>query len=214
MAFPWVAKAGEPWYPAAGRGSCADDAIPPEVRSMPLTPKQRKHLEALAHDLEAVVRIGKGGITPALIATAREALQARELIKVKILDNAEIEREEAAAALVRGTRAELVRLIGRVIILYRPNPDKKHRIEFPVPGAARAETGDSEAAPPARPTRIARSSRASSAPRSRVGEKPASKKGPPSRSTGRKSPSPSARTLARRAIGRPPRPSRPPRRRG
>ncbi|RCK79940.1 MAG: RNA binding protein [Candidatus Ozemobacter sibiricus] len=182
---------------------------------MLLTPKQRKHLEALAHDLEAVVRIGKGGITPALLATAREALQARELIKVKILDNAEIEREEAAAALVRGTRAELVRVIGRVIILYRPNPDKKHRIEFPAPGAARAETGDSEAAPLARPARAGRSSRASSAPRSRVGEKPASKKGPsPSRSTGRKSPSPSARTLTRRAIGRPPRPSRPPRRRG
>lgn len=100
---------------------------------MSLTSKQRKLLEALAHDLEPVVRIGKGGITPTLVKTVDEALQARELIKVKILDNAEVEKDEAAEDLVAGTSCQLVRTIGRVLVLYRANPKKKNPIDFRAP---------------------------------------------------------------------------------
>jgi len=51
---------------------------------MPLTPKQRQFLKALAHPLAAVVRVGKGGITPAVVAETKRSLDAHELIKIRI----------------------------------------------------------------------------------------------------------------------------------
>ena len=98
---------------------------------MELTSKQRKHLEGLANDLEPVVRIGKSNITDSLIQSVRQGLEAHELIKVKILENAEIEREEAAEILAGKTRSQVIQIVGRIIILYRPNPEKKHRIAIP-----------------------------------------------------------------------------------
>lgn len=98
---------------------------------MILSSKQRKLLESMAHDLEPAVRIGKFGVTPTLVQTVHESLTAQELIKIKILENAEIEKEEAAEILVEKTKASLIQIIGRIIILYRANPERKHRIEFP-----------------------------------------------------------------------------------
>ncbi|NLI78069.1 MAG: ribosome assembly RNA-binding protein YhbY [Candidatus Riflebacteria bacterium] len=159
---------------------------------MELTPKQRKHLEALAHDMEPVVRIGKGGITPALVKTVGEALQARELIKVKILDNAEVEREEAADTLVEQTRCQLVRVIGRVLVLYRANPQRKRPIDLSAParpedpsdpdpagwdGTPTPAGGDPRPAPGARKARPATGS---------GGPRPAGKRPPTRRSGGRR----------------------------
>lgn len=98
---------------------------------MVLSSKQRKLLESMAHDLEPMVRIGKFGVTPTLVQTVHESLSAQELIKIKILENAEIEKEEAAEMLVEKTKASLIQIIGRIIILYRANPERKHRVEFP-----------------------------------------------------------------------------------
>lgn len=98
---------------------------------MILSSKQRKLLESMAHDLEPAVRIGKFGVTPTVVQTVSESLAAQELIKVKILENATIERDEVAEALVTGTGASLIQIIGRIIILYRANPERKHRVEFP-----------------------------------------------------------------------------------
>ena len=98
---------------------------------MILSSKQRKLLESMAHDLEPAVRIGKFGVTPTLIQTVHESLAAQELIKVKILENAEIEKEEAAERLIERTGASLIQIIGRILILYRSNPERKHRVEFP-----------------------------------------------------------------------------------
>ncbi|MFZ2960271.1 MAG: ribosome assembly RNA-binding protein YhbY [Candidatus Ozemobacteraceae bacterium] len=98
---------------------------------MVISSKQRKFLESFAHDLEPVVRIGKFGVTPTLIQTVHQNLTAQELVKIKILENAEIEREEAAEILVEKTKATLIQIIGRVIILYRANPEGKNRVEFP-----------------------------------------------------------------------------------
>ena len=92
---------------------------------MQLASNQRKHLESLANDLEPIVRIGKQGVTPNLLTSVNENLEARELIKIKILETAPQEKDEIAAALTTQTRSALVRLIGRTLILYRPAQEKK-----------------------------------------------------------------------------------------
>lgn len=96
---------------------------------MLLSSKQRKVLEGLAHHLDPVVWIGKHGVTDNLVQAVRENLEAQELVKVKVLENATIERPTVASLLVEKTGATLIRIIGRIIILYRANPDKKHPIE-------------------------------------------------------------------------------------
>ncbi|MBF0548426.1 MAG: ribosome assembly RNA-binding protein YhbY [Candidatus Riflebacteria bacterium] len=98
---------------------------------MTLSSKQKKCLKALAHHLEPVIRIGKFGVTPTLTQTVRESLTALELIKIKVLENAEIDLEEAAEILVEKANSALVQTIGRIIVLYRANPELKDRIEFP-----------------------------------------------------------------------------------
>ncbi len=99
---------------------------------MELSSKQRKHLESVAHDIEPMVRIGKGGVTPTVIQTVIDNLKTQELVKVKILDNADVEKNEVADVLVEHAQCTLVRIIGRVLILYRPKDDeKKRRIVLP-----------------------------------------------------------------------------------
>jgi RNA-binding protein len=114
---------------------------------MTLTSKQRKHLEALAHDLDPLVRIGKNGMIPEVTKTVDENLAAHELIKVKILENADLEKDDAAEELVKATNAVLVRTIGRIIILYRPAKDpKKRRIDLSPEGLQKAAADDDEPA--------------------------------------------------------------------
>ncbi len=108
---------------------------------MNLSPKQRKFLETLAHELEPAVRIGKGGVTPTLIQSVIDNLKTQELIKVKILDNSSAEKDDVAEILVEHADCTLVRIIGRVLILFRPKDEvKKRRIQFP--GAAQEEEND------------------------------------------------------------------------
>ena len=97
---------------------------------MELTSKQRKHLESLAHELDPVVRIGKNGITPTVVNTVQETLQARELIKVKLLETAPHEKMEVAVKLMEATKCTLVRVIGNIIVLYRQNLEKKYHISL------------------------------------------------------------------------------------
>ena len=99
---------------------------------MNLASNQRKHLESLANDLDPIVRIGKQGITPQLINSVIENLESRELIKVKILEAAPLEKEEIAEQIIAQTGCYLVRLIGRTLILYRKaKKKKKTSIELP-----------------------------------------------------------------------------------
>jgi len=96
-----------------------------------LTSGQRKHLEALAIQLDAVVRIGKQGLEAKIVSSVREAFQTQELIKIKILDTSPVEAEEVVDEVVSATGAVLVRTIGRVIVLYRPFTEKPRKIELP-----------------------------------------------------------------------------------
>ena len=89
-----------------------------------LTGKQKSYLRSLGMTLDAIVQIGKGGVTKAIVASANDAVTARELIKVKVLQNSPMEPADAICALSKGLQAEIVHVIGRNGLLYRPNPDK------------------------------------------------------------------------------------------
>jgi RNA-binding protein len=102
---------------------------------MPLTGKQRHHLRALAHHLDPTVQIGKEGVTGPVIAQLNEALEAHELIKVRLGTECPMERGEVADAIVAGTRSDVAQAIGRVIVVYRRRAQKP-KVELPTKGGA------------------------------------------------------------------------------
>ena len=97
---------------------------------MEMTSKQRAQLRGLANGIDTIVHIGKDGIGDNLVKQAGDALEARELIKCKVLENAMLTSREAAEALARATRSEVVQVIGTKFVLYRQshNKDKKDKI--------------------------------------------------------------------------------------
>ncbi|WP_028987153.1 ribosome assembly RNA-binding protein YhbY [Thermicanus aegyptius] len=95
-----------------------------------LTGKQKSYLRSLAHPIDPIFQVGKGGVNENLLMQLRDALEARELIKVSLLNNFSGKKEEAAEQLVKGTGAELVQLIGRTVVLYKESREKR-RIELP-----------------------------------------------------------------------------------
>ncbi|HYJ79755.1 MAG TPA: ribosome assembly RNA-binding protein YhbY [Longimicrobiaceae bacterium] len=99
---------------------------------MALTPKQRSHLKSLAHHLKPVVFVGKEGVGASTLRSVEEALNTRELIKVRVQEAAPVDVRQAGAELQAGTEgAEVVQTIGRVAVLYRPHPEKP---EIRLPG--------------------------------------------------------------------------------
>ncbi len=88
-----------------------------------MTSKQRAYLKSLAHDLDPIFHIGKGSVTPENIAAIEEAFNTRELIKVAILKNCFDDPREIATVVAERTRSQLVQVIGRRFVLYRPDRD-------------------------------------------------------------------------------------------
>ena len=86
--------------------------------------KQRAYLRALVNTYEPIIQIGKGSITPAVEASVSEALEARELIKLRVLKNNDQDIRALASALAQSVSADLVRVIGRNFVLYRANSEK------------------------------------------------------------------------------------------
>lgn len=101
-----------------------------------LVGKDRRALRALGHHLEPVVQIGRQGITAALVEATIDALITHELIKVKILEGAPVDRKEAAAQLAEETGSELAQVLGRTFLLYKPNPDAPKIVVGKPPKAA------------------------------------------------------------------------------
>ena len=92
---------------------------------MAITPKQRAYLKSLAHHLKPVAFVGKEGVTDATIRSIHEALNTRELIKVKVLEAAPDDVRVTGAELEqRIDGAQLVQTIGRIAVLYRAHPEK------------------------------------------------------------------------------------------
>ncbi len=96
-----------------------------------ITSKQRAYLRSLATDLPTIMQIGKGGLGDNMLKTFSDALDARELIKLGVLDNCEYTPRDIADALGEALGAEVCGVIGKKIILYRRSEKKKNRIELP-----------------------------------------------------------------------------------
>ncbi|MCI8398311.1 MAG: YhbY family RNA-binding protein [Oscillibacter sp.] len=101
---------------------------------MDLTSAQRAYLRGLANGIDTILQIGKDGIGENLIKQANDALEARELIKGRVLDNnIDYDARTAAAELAKATRSEVVQVIGTKFILYREThaKPKEKRIQLP-----------------------------------------------------------------------------------
>lgn len=99
----------------------------------PLEGFHAKYLRGLGHGLKPLVFVGQKGLTPALIASVVEALEAHELVKVRFLgERPRRDRAELAAEMARRSESALAGLIGHTALLYRPHPDPaKRRITLP-----------------------------------------------------------------------------------
>ncbi len=95
-----------------------------------LTSKQRAYLRSLAVDLTEITQLGKGGITENFIQGLSEALEKRELIKIRILPNSGLENREAAEEAAEKCGADVVAVIGHIFVLYRES-EKHKKITLP-----------------------------------------------------------------------------------
>jgi RNA-binding protein len=90
-----------------------------------LTSKQRAQLRGLANPIQAIFQVGKGGISDALIKQVDDALEARELIKLTVLENSQITSREAADEIAEKAKADVVQVIGSKFVLYRQSKEHK-----------------------------------------------------------------------------------------
>ena len=95
-----------------------------------LTSKQRAQLRGLANGIDTILHVGKEGMGDNLVKQADDALEARELIKGRVLENSLLSAREAAEELASRTRSQVVQVIGTKFVLYRPThrKDKKDKI--------------------------------------------------------------------------------------
>ena len=95
-----------------------------------ITSKQRAYLRGLATELTPIMQIGKGGVTENMIKTFSDALEARELIKLHVLENSGEDPKALLGALAEALNAEAVAAVGKKIVLYRAS-EKKPTIVLP-----------------------------------------------------------------------------------
>lgn len=91
---------------------------------MALTGKQSRHLRGLGHHLEALVHIGKDGVTDGVAGAVDAALTTHELVKVRLNPEATADRDESAAAIAKAVNADVAQVLGRTILLYRRHPSE------------------------------------------------------------------------------------------
>ena len=100
-----------------------------------MTSKQRAYLKGLAMTMDPIFQIGKNSLTPEFTKAVQEALEARELIKISVLQNCADEPREIAEMIADRTRSQVVQVIGKKIVLYRENKDEKNekkKIQLPM----------------------------------------------------------------------------------
>ena len=96
-----------------------------------MTTKQRAYLKGLAMNLDPIFQIGKNSMTPEVTKAIQEALDARELIKISVLQNCLDDPRQMAEVLAERTHSQVVQVIGRKIVLYREGKDNKKKIILP-----------------------------------------------------------------------------------
>lgn len=92
-----------------------------------MTSKQRAYLRSMASQIDTIFQIGKGGISEEMCSQISNALDARELIKLRVLDNAEYLPREAAEEIAEAVGAEVVTVIGTKFVLFRVSSKEKNR---------------------------------------------------------------------------------------
>jgi RNA-binding protein len=98
--------------------------MPESSTTIRLTGKQNRFLRGLGHDLRPYVMVGKLYLSEEVVKSANEALEAHELIKVKIQEGCLTDRRTVAAELAAETGAAVVQVLGKTFLLYRPNDDR------------------------------------------------------------------------------------------
>ena len=93
-----------------------------------LTGKQKTYLKGLAHTMQPIIQIGKNGVNEMLVKTIEDALEARELIKVSVLQNCMEDPKTLAIDTADVLNAEVVQVIGKTIIFYKQSRKKKQII--------------------------------------------------------------------------------------
>ena len=88
-----------------------------------LTGKQRAQLRAMANGIETIFQVGKSGIDDAFIKQVNEALNKRELIKLRVLETSPLSSKDAAAQIAAQTKAEVAQVIGSRFVLYKKSAD-------------------------------------------------------------------------------------------
>ena len=94
-----------------------------------ITSKQRAKLRSLANPIDTILQVGKGGIEENLVIQVADALKARELIKMRVLETAPVDAREAAQILAEKMKSDVVQVIGTRFVLYKRN-EKKPVIEL------------------------------------------------------------------------------------
>ena len=94
-----------------------------------LNSKQRAYLRSLSTDLDTIFQIGKSGVTDEICIQIANALEARELIKARVLDNSGYSAKEAAAEIAEAIGCDVVSCVGTRFVLYKESTKKK-RIEL------------------------------------------------------------------------------------
>ncbi|MCC8126721.1 MAG: ribosome assembly RNA-binding protein YhbY [Clostridiales bacterium] len=92
-----------------------------------MTSKQRAYLKGLAMTMDPIFQIGKSSVTPELTTAISEALEARELIKISVLNNCDEDAKSIAETVAGRTKSQVVQVIGKKIVIYKPAKDEKRR---------------------------------------------------------------------------------------
>jgi RNA-binding protein len=116
----------------SGRGQLAPPGAPNAAYNdgVELTEKQRRHLRGLGHSLKPVIQVGQAGVSDAVVTETDRALDAHELIKVRVAGMERDQRDEALLLLANRTGSEMVGRVGHTAVLYRRHP-RKARISLP-----------------------------------------------------------------------------------
>ena len=88
-----------------------------------LTPGQARHLRALGHGLRPKVSVGRAGLSEPVLRSLEEAFHTSELVKARLENSCELDREEAGRLLAEASGARLVQVLGRTLLLYRADPE-------------------------------------------------------------------------------------------
>lgn len=95
-----------------------------------ITSKERAYLRGLANNMSPIFQIGKNGVEESFLNQLEEALEARELIKIKVLENSGLSAREASDKICESINCEGIQAIGSKIVLYKESKNKK-KIELP-----------------------------------------------------------------------------------